>query len=160
MAFSQKKYGALACLGSGIYVLLLWLMACHLGMGLNAYSVSPLIWLGTLAVTIHLAWAESAAIAPAMVWLLALMWVATLTHALPQQMHSVIAQVWAMSLLKVWVQSGLVIIMVACARRGLNPWQLRHIPSFGFIVGLIWSGLGTGFYIYSLISATHPVSTL
>lgn len=155
MAFSQKKYGLLAWLGSGIYVLLLWLMACYLGMGLTAYGISPLIWLGTLAVTIHLVWAGAAAIAPAMVWLLALMWVATLTHALPQQMQNVIAQVWATSLLALWVQSGFVIVLLAFSRWGLTPWRLRRLPSFGLILGLSWSGLGMGSCLYRLMSVPH-----
>ncbi|WP_404783765.1 hypothetical protein [Altericista sp. CCNU0014] len=148
MASSSKKYGLLAWLGSGMYALLLWLMACNLGMSLAAYGFSPLIWLGTLVAVLHLAWAGSAAIAPAMVGLLALMWFATLTDALPQAMHHAISQIWAALLLKLWVQSTLSIVMVAFARRGLNSWRLGRIPSFGFVVGLCWSGLGTGFHVY------------
>jgi hypothetical protein len=157
MAFSRKTYGVLPVLGAGMYVLLLGLMACNLGMVLTAYSISPLVWLGTLAVTIHLAWAGSAAIAPAMVWLLALMWIAMLIHALPQQMQNVHDQVWALALLKLWIQSGLAIIMVAFARWGLTPWRLQRLPSFGLILGLTWSGLGMGFYMYRLMSAPHQV---
>ncbi len=157
MAFPQKKYGTLAWIGSGIYFLLLWLVACSLGMGLTAYDVSTLIWLGTLGITLHLAWAGSAAIAPAMVWLLALMWIATMTHAQPMQMHPVIAQVWAASLLDLWVRGGLVILMLAFARRALQPWRLHPVPTVGFIVGLSWSALGTGIRVYSLITATHQV---
>lgn len=159
MVFPHKQYGTHAWIGSGIYFLLLWLIACGLGMGLTAYDVSPLVWLGTLAVMLHLAWAGSAAIASAMVWLLALMWIATMTHALPQpmQIHSVIAQVWAASLLDLWVRGGLVILMLAFARRALKPLRLRPSAIFAFTVGLSWSALGTGFCMYRLTSATHQV---
>lgn len=157
MVFFHKQYGTHAWIGSGIYFLLLWLIACGLGMGLMAYDVSPLVWLGTLAITLHLAWAGSAAIAPAMVWLLALMWIATMTHALPQpmQMHNVIAQVWAASLLDLWVRGGVVILMLAFARWALKPLRLRPIAIFGFTVGLSWSALGMGVRLYSLIAANH-----
>jgi hypothetical protein len=159
MVFPQKKCGTLFWMGAVAYFLLLWLIACSLGMGLSAYSVSALIWLGTLGMTLHLAWAGSAAIAPAMVWLLALMWTATMTHALPQpmQMHNVIAQVWAASLLNLWVRGGVVILMLAFARWALKPLRLRPMLTFGFIVGLSWSALGTGVCLYSLITPTHQV---
>jgi hypothetical protein len=159
MAFPQKKSETVSWIGSGIYFVLLWLTACSLGMGLTAYVVSPLIWLGTLAVTLHLTWAGSAAIAPAMVWLLALMWVATMTHALPQpmQMHNVIAQVWAASLLDLWMRGGLVILMLAFARWAFKPLRLRPAAIFAFTVGLSWSALGAGVCMYRLVSVTHQV---
>ncbi len=157
MAFLQKKSDTLSLIGSGIYFVLLWLTGCSLGMGLTAYDVLPWVWLGTLAVMLHLTWAGSAAIAPAMVWLLALMWIATITRAMPQPMHDVIAQVWAASLLNLWVRGGLVILMLAFARWALKPLSLRPIAIFGFTVGLSWSALGMGVYMYSLVSATHQV---
>jgi hypothetical protein len=151
----QKKYRVLYWVGSGFYVLLLWFMACGLGLGLTAYSVSFLIWLGTLAVTLHLAWAGTAAIAPAMVWLLALIGFATVTNAHPQMSPHAIAQVWAASLLELWIRGGLLILILAFARSCLKPWQLSHVPSFGFILGLTWSGIGTGVRLYSLFATHH-----
>ena len=151
----QKKYRVLYWLGSGAYLVLLWLIACGLGLNLTAYNVSPWIWLGTLAVTLHLAWAGTAAIAPAMVCLVALMWIATVTHTLPKLMPHAIAQVWAASLLEVWMRGGLLILILAFARPCLKPFQLGHIPSFGFLLGLTWSALGTGVRLYRFF-VIHP----
>jgi hypothetical protein len=133
----------------------LWVIACGLGLGLTAYSVSFLIWLGTLAVTLHLAWAGKAAIAPAMVWLLALIGFATVTNAHPQTSPHAIAQVWAASLLELWLRGGLLILILGFARSCLKPWRLSHIPSFGFILGLTWSGLGTGVRLYRFFATHH-----
>jgi hypothetical protein len=155
MTDSRKKYHVLHWLGSGLYMPLLWLMACGLGLSLSAYHVSPLIWVGTLAVTLHLAWAGTAAIAPAMVGLLALMWIATVTYALPKFMPHAIAQVWAGALLELWIRGGLLILLLAFARPCLKPWQLGHMSCFGFSLGLTWSAIGTGIRLYSFL-VTHP----
>lgn len=155
MTVLPKKYRVLYGIRSGFYVLLLWVIACGLGLGLTAYSVSFLIWLGTLAVTLHLAWAGKAAIAPAMVWLLALIGFATVTNAHPQTSPHAIAQVWAASLLELWLRGGLLILILGFARSCLKPWRLSHIPSFGFILGLTWSGLGTGVRLYRLFATHH-----
>jgi hypothetical protein len=155
MTDSRKKYRLLYWFGSGLYILLLWFMACGLGLNLSAYNVAPWIWLGTLAVTLHLAWAGTAAIAPAMVGLLALMWIATVTHTLPKFMPHAIAQVWAASLLELWIRGGLLILLLAFARPCLKPWQLSHVSSFGFSLGLIWSALSMGIRLYSFF-VTHP----
>jgi hypothetical protein len=155
MTVLPKKYRVLYGIRSGFYVLLLWVIACGLGLGLTAYSVSFLIWLGTLAVTLHLAWAGKAAIAPAMVWLLALIGFATVTNAHPQTSPHAIAQVWAASLLELWLRGGLLILILGFARSCLKPWRLSHIPSFGFILGLTWSGLGTGVRLYRFFATHH-----
>lgn len=155
MTVLPKKYRVLYGIRSGFYVLLLWVIACGLGLGLTAYSVSFLIWLGTLAVTLHLAWAGKAAIAPAMVWLVALIGFATVTNAHPQTSPHAIAQVWAASLLELWLRGGLLILILGFARSCLKPWRLSHIPSFGFILGLTWSGLGTGVRLYRLFATHH-----
>jgi hypothetical protein len=149
MTNSRKKYRILHWLGSGLYILLLWLSAYGLGLNLSAYSVAPWIWLGTLAITLHLAWAGMAAIAPAMVGLLALMWIATVTHTLPKLMPNAIAQVWAASLLALWIRGGLLILLLASARFCLKPWQLGRVPCFGFSLGLTWSAIGTGVRLHS-----------
>jgi hypothetical protein len=149
MTDSPKKYRVFYWLGSGAYLVLLWLIACGLGLNLTAYNVSPLIWLGTLAVTLHLAWAGTAAIASSMFCLLTLIWIATVTHTVPKLVPHAIAQVWAASLLELWLRGGLLILILAFARPCLKPLRLGHIPSFGFILGLTWSALGTGVRLYS-----------
>lgn len=147
------KYRALYRMGAGAYVLLVWFWACGLGLMLADYGVSWLIWLVAIAMTLHLAWAGKAAIAPAMLGLLALMWLATVFHILPKNTHSVIAQVWAASLLELWFRSGLLILLLAFARQCIQPWRWQPTPAVGFILGLTWSGLGTGARIYSFMTA-------
>jgi hypothetical protein len=156
MTDPPKKYRALYGVGSGVYILLLWLVAYSLSLNLTAYNVSLWIWLGILAVTLHLAWAGTAAIAPAMVWLLTLMWIATVTHTLPKLIPHAIAQVWAASLLEVWIRGGLLILLLAFARPCLKPLRLSQVRSFGLILGLTWSALGTGVRLNSFFFTQPP----
>jgi hypothetical protein len=116
-------------------------------MLLDIYNASILIWVGTLAITLHLAWAGTGAIALAMVWVLILIWVAAIIYALPKQTH-MDPPAWALSLMRLWVQGALYSALLGFASRTLARWQLSRTQVFFTLLILTWSGLGLGTLIY------------
>jgi hypothetical protein len=130
------------------YLVVLGLAALGVGMVLDIYNASRLIWLGTFAITVHLAWAGTGAIALAMVWILILIWVAALIFATPKQ-SPMIPTVWAISLMKLWLLGTLYTMLLGFASRPLTRWGLNRIQSFTILLIFAWSALGLGARIHS-----------
>jgi hypothetical protein len=142
----SKRDILLLILTSG-YLLLLGLAAFGIGIVLDSYNASSLIWLVTLAITVHLAWAGTGAIALAMVWVLILVWVAVFIYATPKQVQ-LDPPTWAISLIKLWVQGGLYAVLSGFAPRLLAHWGLKQTQVFLILLILVWSALGLGTLIY------------
>jgi hypothetical protein len=132
---------------TGGYLLLLGLASLGVGVLLDIYNASVLIWIGTLAITLHLAWAGTGAIALAMVWVLIVIWVAALIYATPKQTQ-LDPPTWAVSLMRLWVQGALYSVLLGFASRPLARWQLSRVQVFFTILILTWSALGLGTLIY------------
>jgi hypothetical protein len=143
----QAKRDTPSFLFAGGYLLLLGLASLGIGMLLDSYNASLLIWAGTLIITLHLAWAGTGAIALAMVWVLIIIWVAALIYATPKQTH-LDPPAWAVSLMKLWIQGALYSILLGFASRPLARWQLSRTQIFFTLLILIWSALGLGTLIY------------
>jgi hypothetical protein len=143
----QSKHDVLSLILTGGYLLLLGLAAFGIGVVLDAYNASSLIWLITLAITVHLAWAGTGAIAIAMVWILILIWVAVFIYATPKQVQ-LDPPTWAISLIKLWVQGTLYAVLSGFAPRLLARWGLKQTQVFLILLILVWSALGTGTLIY------------
>ncbi len=141
------KHDMPALILTGGYLLLLGLAALSVGVVLDIYNASILIWIGTLAITLHLAWAGTGAIALAIVWVLILIWVAAIIYATPKQTH-MYPPAWAFSLMRLWIQGTLYSVWLGFAPRLLAPWQLSRIQVFFTLLILAWSGLGLGTLIY------------
>jgi hypothetical protein len=143
----QFKRDVPALILTGGYLLLVGLAALWIGILLDIYNASTLIWVGTLVITLHLAWAGTGAIAIAMVWVLIVIWVAAIIYAVPKQTH-MDPPVWALSLMRLWVQGALYSVLLGFAPRPLARWQLSRTQIFFTLLILTWSGLGFGAFIY------------
>jgi hypothetical protein len=133
---------------TGAYLLVLWLGYLVAGRLLAVYNVSTAIWLGTFMATLHLAWAGTGAIALGMVWVLVLIWIAAISYAMPVYIHSLDGSPWAISIFMLWARGTILVLMLAFARRFLEPWHLRRTAAFWLLLGLVWSALGLGGLIY------------
>jgi hypothetical protein len=129
------------------YLLLLGLAAVGIGAVLDIYNASSLIWLVTLAITVHLAWAGTGAIPLAMVWALILIWIAVFIYATPNHVQ-LDPPTWAVSLMKLWVQGAIYAVLSGFAPRLLAGWGLRQTQVFLILLILTWSALGLGTLIY------------
>jgi hypothetical protein len=143
----QVKRDTPSLLFTGGYLLLLGLASLGIGMLLDSYNASLLIWVGTLIITLHLAWAGTGAIALAMVWILIIIWVAVLIYATPKQTH-LEPPAWAVSLMRLWIQGALYSVLLGFASRPLARWQLGRTQIFFTLLILTWSALGLGTLIY------------
>jgi hypothetical protein len=143
----QVKRDTPSLLFTGGYLLLLGLASLGIGMLLDSYNASLLIWVGTLTITLHLAWAGTGAIAIAMVWVLVIIWVAVLIYATPKQTH-LDPPVWAVSLMRLWIQGALYSVLLGFASHPLARWQLSRTQIFFTLLILTWSALGLGILIY------------
>ena len=141
------KHDTPALILTGGYLLLLGLAALGIGILLDIYNASILIWIGTLAITLHLAWAGTGAIAIAMVWILIVIWVAAIIYAVPKQTH-MDPPAWALSLMRLWAQGALYSVLLGFASRPLSRWHLSRTQVFFTLLILTWSGLGLGTLIY------------
>jgi hypothetical protein len=143
----RSKRDVLSLILTSGYLLLLGLAAFGIGVVLDIYNASSLIWLVTLAITVHLAWAGTGAIALAMVWVLILIWVAVLIYATPKQVQ-LDPPTWAVSLIKLWIQGTFYAVLSGFAPRLLGRWGLKQNQVFLILLILVWSALGTGTLIY------------
>jgi hypothetical protein len=132
---------------AGGYLLLLGLVSLGVGVVLDVYNASSLIWVVTLAITLHLAWAGTGAIALAMVWILIVLWIAVLIYATPKGTQ-LRPSPWAVSLMRLWVQGTLYSVLLGFASRFLERWQLSRTQVFFTLLILTWSALGLGTLIY------------
>jgi membrane-bound ClpP family serine protease len=143
----QFKHDMPSLILAGGYLLLLGLVSLGVGIVLDVYNASILIWLGTLAITLHLAWAGTGAIALAMVWVLIVLWIAVLIYATPKETQ-LKPPAWAVSLMRLWVQGALYSVLLGFASRPLERLQLSRTQVFFTLLILTWSGLGLGTLIY------------
>jgi hypothetical protein len=143
----RSKRDVLSLILTSGYLLLLGLAASGIGVMLDIYNASSLIWLITLGITVHLAWAGTGAIALAMVWVLILIWVAVVIYATPNQVQ-LDPPTWAISLIKLWVQGVLYVVLSGFAPRLFARWGLKQTQVFLILLILVWSALGTGTLIY------------
>jgi hypothetical protein len=143
----RSKRDVLSLILTGGYLLLLGVTAFGIGIVLDTYNASSVIWLITLAITAHLAWTGTGAIALAIVWVLILIWVAVMIYATPKQVQ-LDPPAWAISLLKLWVQGVLYAVLSGFAPRLLAGWGLKQTQVFLILLILAWSALGTGALIY------------
>ncbi|MFM7426152.1 MAG: hypothetical protein ACKO7W_14360 [Elainella sp.] len=130
------------------YLVVLLLGYGFAGWLLAAFQVPELVWVGSLAATLHLVWAETAALVLSWSWVVGLIAIAAITKAwvavwnahLPVEQ----AQLWAQGLLLIWLGASLLVLLLAYAPL---PRLLR--PRLG-LTGLIWSALGLGAWCYQL----------
>lgn len=125
------------------YLGILWIGYAIAGWILAAYAAPRLVWLLTLALTVHLAKAGPDAIALSITWVASLLWGAAYIGASPQNMQWTTGHAWGLSLLVLWLLALLLVVLLAFAkqfiprdisRRSLTLW--------------IWCSFGIGYAIY------------
>jgi hypothetical protein len=139
------------------YLLLLFLGYIAAGWLLATYRVSWLVWLGTLGITLHLAIAETGAIVLANTWVVVIILSGIFFNTkislnfLPFER----AQIWALSLLIIWVFAIALIFMLAFAKTIMNKlcvgWIFKLQPYTSYILlSVIWIAIKCGYLIYKL----------
>lgn len=128
------------------YSVLGWLMA--------AFQVSWLVWLGTMAITLHLAHAGTDAIIIASTWVATIMSIGAVVKAWTPIWDSRMpwenAQLWAIGLLCIWMGSTLLTVLLAFAQHPLRSlhWNARFWTK-GLLV-LTWGAMAGGWLFYEL----------
>jgi hypothetical protein len=144
---SLRKRTMQEWIGIGGYMLLLSLIALTVGATLDIYRASPLIWVITLVIIVHLVWNGTGAIAVAMTWVISLIWIAVLITATPYDAPMRIGPHWAMALAGLWLQGILYILLLGFAQSVLAPLRWRRRQTFWLLLGLSWGALGLGAWI-------------
>ncbi|MDA0866629.1 MAG: hypothetical protein O2890_09455 [Cyanobacteria bacterium] len=122
------------------------------GWLLAAYGAPLPVWLATQAVTVHLAWVGSDAIALAIGWVIAIMWMLIAFKPWPStwpiQVIGTPAQTWALTYLLLWIFSILLVFSLVFARSFLRTKGLQRKPILFYLWVITWGGLGMGGLIY------------
>lgn len=118
------------------YVLAGWL--------LSAYNVAWLTWVGTQAVTLHLAMVGFDAVALAVAWIVGIMWAGAFTYAWPKSIPWVGVAGWAAALALSWILGLVLILNLAKAHRAMKAIGFSKTQAFLILVIVTWVGLGIG----------------
>lgn len=150
------RHPVIAFLYPSVYLAALLLSCSWLGWLLAAFQVPWPIWLGSLAVMLHLIKSGPAAIALAGGWVVGVMalaatrksWAAVWGSHVPYQQ----AQLWAEGLLLIWLAATGLVLLLAFAGLALDPlgWQNRY--KIYSVTGLVWGAFGGGWIYYQLSS--------
>jgi hypothetical protein len=144
---SPQKRTIQEWMGIGGYLVLLGLTALTVGTTLDIYQASPLIWFITLAMTLHLVWNGTGAIAVAIVWVISLIWIAVLVTATPYGAPVKTGSQWAIALVGLWLQGILYTSLLGFAQFVLAPLRWRRGHTFWLLLGLSWGAMGLGAWI-------------
>lgn len=128
---------------------LLGLLIAYMAVGwlLTAYAAPALMWIWTLGLIVYVAWANTGAIAGAMLWVVSVVWIAAYTSATPLLMNWK-GPTWAISLVGVWIFAIGVVLMLAFARQALQALGWSRQGTFYRLLVITWSGLITGHFLY------------
>ncbi|GAB4232234.1 MAG: hypothetical protein Kow00121_60380 [Elainellaceae cyanobacterium] len=136
------------------YLVLLILGFLSVGWLLAAFQVSWLIWLGTMAITLHLAHAGTDAIAIATAWIATIISIGAVIKAWAPIWDSRVpwenARLWASGLLLIWLgttTTGLLLAFAQQPLRSLN-WD-TNVCSRSLLV-LTWSAMACGWLLYQI----------
>ncbi len=126
------------------FLLIGWLLA--------AFQAPGLVWLGTLAVTLHLVKAEADAIVLGNAWIVTIMLIAAVkkawTPAWNANLPAQDASLWATGLLLIWFSVIAMVILLAFAKPQLRSLGCSNrTASISLVIGL-WSALLLGELLY------------
>ncbi len=114
------------------------------GWLLFIYQAPWIIWLGTQAVTCHLAWRGSSALGLAITWVVGVVWTGTLARAWPPSIPLVNFQMLVALLLGSWILGVLLALTVAFTRQPIQTSGVSKSLSFWVLVAIAFVGLGLG----------------
>ncbi len=135
----------------GGYLTVLLLGYGFAGWLLAAFQVPWPVWLGTLAITLHLIQVGPAALALASSWVMGLIavaavvkaWVSVWNARLPLEQ----AGLWAQGLLLIWLGATLLLLLLAYARPLLRR-RFRGRRAGLALTGFVWAALGLGGWLH------------
>ncbi|MCU0524345.1 MAG: hypothetical protein MUF72_05925 [Elainella sp. Prado103] len=142
----MKRSGAL------LYLLVLFLSCGLTGWLLAAFQVPWPIWLGTLAVMLHLIRSGTAAIPLSTGWVVILISLAAILKAWAPVWNSQVpyqqAQLWAKGLLGIWLGAIGLVVLLSQANRCFTAWGGQSRRAKWMLVLLVWGALGLGGVLY------------
>ncbi len=127
----------------GLHLISLIIGYTLVGWLLSLYQAPALIWLGTQAITVHLAWRGKSAIALAITWVVGVVWIGTLARAYPPSLRFNF-QLLVIALFLIWLLGIILAFGVAFAKQPIQATGLKNTQAFWFLVTLTFSGLAVG----------------
>ena len=131
------------------WVYLLALLTAYMAVGwiLAAYAAPLIVWIWTILLIAYVAWANTGAIAGAMLWVVSVVWIAAYTNATPLLMNWK-GPTWAISLVGVWIFAIGVVLILAFARPAVQALGWSHKGTFHRLLLLTGAGLFIGRFLY------------
>ena len=129
------------------YLVMLWIAYGLVGWLLSAYLVPKGVWVGTLMITSHLAWAGLDAIALASIWVVGVLSIGAIRHAWMWHIFRPYYQIEPLMLLIIWLLSLGLVVFTALAHKRLQKWFNRAQVLHRLIIP-IWLGLILGLFVY------------
>ena len=129
---------------SWLYLTALLLGYIWVGWLLSECKVPWLTWVGTQAVTMHLALVGFDAVAIAIAWIVGLVWAGVFSYAWPQSIHWSGVKVWCITLAVAWFLALMLILILAQAQRAIASVGLSKTKAFWLLSIVTSVGLGLG----------------
>lgn len=128
---------------SRLYLTALFLGYVCVGWLLSDCKVPWLTWVGTQAVTMHLALVGFDAVAIAIAWIVGLVWAGVFSYAWPQSIHWSGVSVWCITLAVTWFL-GLILILTLAQAQTIASVALSKTKAFWLLSIVTSVGLGLG----------------
>jgi hypothetical protein len=124
------------------------------GWLLTAFGASRFVWLGTLAVTFHLALSGTEAILLANAWVLMVVFTAVLRKTWPLFLGGYLpyknAPLWAIIMIILWFLAIFFMVFLAWTRQKLQTMGWNERQAYLSLVALTWVALATGWMVFQL----------
>ncbi|MGQ4645767.1 hypothetical protein [Lyngbya aestuarii] len=127
-----------------LYMAAIFWESVLVGWLLSNYNAHWLTLAGTQAVTLHLAWVGSDAIALAVAWIVAVVWGGALAYAWPRSFQGTGIAVWAGSLGLGWVLGLILVLTLAFAKKAMKSVDWSNVHAFWLLILVTWLGFGIG----------------
>ena len=137
----------------GLYLSALFFESILVGWLLSDYHAPWFTWVGTQAVTLHLAWVGTDAVALAVAWIVGLVWTGAITYAWPGIVQSLGVAIWiygvgmvlwAGALALSWVLGVVLTLTLAFAKRAMEFVNWSKVQVFLILLLITWLGFGFG----------------
>jgi hypothetical protein len=142
------------------YLSALLLESITVGWLLSDYKAHWLTWVGTQAVTLHLAWTGMDAIVVAIGWLVGIVWAGAIAYSWPATIqglgvviwiNGVGMMLWAGALASGWILGVILALTLASAKKAMESIDWSKAQVFLILVLITWSGFSIGRTINSLV---------
>jgi hypothetical protein len=129
------------------YLVVLWFAYGIVGWLLSAYFVPEVVWVGTLLMTFHLAWAGLDAIVLASMWVVGVLSMGAIRHAWMWQISRPYYQIEPLVLLIIWFLSLGLVVSTAMIHKQLQK-RFNRVQILHRLIISTWFGLALGLLVY------------